>query len=315
MIKPEVLEGIECKVCGNKDPKKFEAAFEKDGWTVVKCSVCDFVFMPYYYRKDIVYTQYKDEKVLEQVRKGNDWLKLQRHFLRYKALRKYKKDGKLFDLGVGWGHFLEAGRQLGYDVSGIEISEMPYRYAKEDLKLPVEMIDFFEMKVQENYYDMITMWDVLEHIDECKKLVVKCNTMLKKGGYIVIHVPQIDSYIAKRQKANWKMIGLDHVNYFSRKTITKLLEENGFKVEAIKSSIELKLLLMYTILPMIKKLKGGSKEETRKISQAERQEYYNKTTDKPKWMLRIMLFFHDIIYNSLSALNIGEEMMVIAKKA
>jgi 2-polyprenyl-3-methyl-5-hydroxy-6-metoxy-1,4-benzoquinol methylase len=313
MIRPEVLEGIECKVCGNKSADKFSAAFEKDGLTVVQCQVCSFVFLPYYFRKDITYLNYKDEKVLEQVRKGNDWLKLQRHFLRYKLLKKYQKDGKLFDLGVGWGHFLEAGRILGYDVSGIEISEMPYRYAKEDLKLPVEKIDFFDMQIQEGYYDMVTMWDVLEHIDECKKIVVKCCSMLKKGGYIVIQVPQIDSFIAKNQKANWKMMGLDHVNYFSKKTMTKILEENGFKVRRIKSSIELKLLLMYTILPWVKKMKGG-KDKTAKISSAERQEYFNKTTNRPKWVLKIMMVIHDIIYDTLSALNIGEEMIVIAQK-
>ncbi len=313
MVKPEVLEGIECKVCGNKDPKKFEAAFEKDDLTIVRCSVCSFVFLPWYFRKDITYANYKDEKVLEQVRKGNDWLKLQRHFLRYKLLRKYKKDGKLFDLGVGWGHFLEAGRQLGYDVYGIEISEMPYRYAKEDLKLPVDKMDFFDMKVEEGYYDMITMWDVLEHIDECKKVVVKCNSMLKKGGYIVIQVPQIDSFFAKRQKAKWNMMGLDHVNYFSKPTMTKILEENGFKVRTIESSIELKLLLMYSILPWVKKMKGGKNKEA-KISSAERQEYFNKTTNRPKWVLKLMMIVHDIIYNSLSTLKIGEEMIVIAEK-
>ena len=313
MIKPEVLEGIECKVCGNKDAHKFEEVFGKEGWTIVKCSVCSFVFLPWYFRKDITYTNYKDEKVLEQVRKGNDWLKLQRHFLRYKLLRKYQKDGKLFDLGVGWGHFLYAGQLLGYDVSGIEISEMPYTYAKEDLKLPVEMMDFFDMQAKKEYYDMITMWDVLEHIDECKKVVVKCNSMLKKGGYLVIQVPQIDSFIAKNQKVNWKMLGTDHVNYFSKKTLTKLLEDNGFKVKTIKSSIELKLLLMYTILPWVKKITGAKNKEE-KISSAERQEYFNKTANRPKWMLKIMMFLLTIAYNTLSFLNIGEEMIVIAQK-
>lgn len=95
--------------------------------------------------------------------------------------------------------------------------------------------------------------------------------------------------------------------------MTKILEENGFKVRTFKSSMELKLLLMYTILPMVKKLKGN-KNKTTVISSAERQEYYNKTTNRPKWMLKIMLFFHDMIYNTMSAMNIGEEMVVIAEK-
>jgi len=107
------------------------------------------------------------------------------------------------------------------------------------------------------------------------------------------------------------MIGLDHVNYFSKKTITKLLESHGFEVVKIKSSIELKLLLMYTILPWIKKLKGKKKES---ISSAERQEYYNKTTQKPQWALKTFVVVHNIIYKLLSALNIGEEMIVVARK-
>ncbi|HXP52937.1 MAG TPA: methyltransferase domain-containing protein, partial [Bacteroidia bacterium] len=139
------------------------------------------------------------------------------------------------------------------------------------------------------------------------------NSMLKKGGYLVIQVPQIDSFIAKNQKVNWKMLGTDHVNYFSKKTLTKLLEDNGFKVKTIKSSIELKLLLMYTILPWVKKITGAKNKEE-KISSAERQEYFNKTANRPKWMLKIMMFLLTIAYNTLSFLNIGEEMIVIAQK-
>ena len=70
---------------------------------------------------------------------------------------------------------------------------------------------------------------------------------------------------------------------------------------------------MYSILPWVKKMKGGKDKEA-KISSAERQEYFNKTTNRPKWMLKVMMVIHDIIYNSLSAMNIGEEMIVIAQK-
>jgi hypothetical protein len=139
-----------------------------------------------------------------------------------------------------------------------------------------------------------------------------------KGGYLFLQVPQIDSFIAKREKSNWKMMGLDHVNYFSKKTITQLLEAHGFEVVAIKSSFEIKLFLMYTLLPTLKKLRGRKKESVKetnaKISSAERQQYFNKFTSRPKWQLRLFVAMHNALYNSLSALNIGEEMMVAARR-
>lgn len=308
----DVLEGIQCKVCQNKDQDEFELAFKKDDLEIVRCKKCSFVFIPPYFRKQIQYADYKDDRVLQQIRQGNDWLKIQRHRLRFKSIKKYKPEGKLFDLGVGWGHFLYTGKLLGYETEGIEISEMPYTYASEDLKLNVQHIDFFDLEAKENYYDIITMWDVLEHIDDCDKVVEKCSSMLKTGGILVLQVPQIDSYFAKKYKEKWKMMGLDHVNYFSKKTITHLLEENGFEVKKIKSSLELKLFIMYVLYPKIQKLKKKGKEQ--KVDSASRQEYYNKKVNKPKWMLKIMVFFHNIIYQTLSFFRIGEEMVVIAEK-
>ena len=59
------------------------------------------------------------------------------------------------------------------------------------------------------------------------------------------------------------MMGLDHVNYFGKKTITRLLEKHGYKVETIKSSFEIKLFIMYTILPLLKRLRGNKKSPER----------------------------------------------------
>ncbi len=310
---PFLKDKIKCQCCLNEDTDTFIPKFEKNNLTVVECQKCSFTFIPWHYRKDISYHDYKNEEVLKQIRAGNDWLKVQRHLLRFKTIQPFIKKGKLFDLGVGWGHFLLAAKQLGYDVYGIEISKYPYIYAKEDLKLPVDHLDFFEMKPQK--FDIITMWDVLEHIDEADSFIAKTASMLNKGGFLVLQVPQIDSFVAKRKKENWNMMGLDHVNYFGRKTIKLFLERHGFEVVKIESSIEIKLFLMYTILPWIKKIKGkGKKKESISISSSERQEYYNKTADKPMWMLKAMIVIHNLGYNLLSKLNIGEEMIVIARK-
>lgn len=312
-----MTEEIFCSVCENNDPQNFTLKYEKENFAVVTCNSCSFHFIPPYYRKKIEYTQYKNADVTAAVRSGNNWVKIQRHKLRFKFIAKYIKSGRLFDLGAGWGHFMLAGKELGYDVYGVEISEQPYLYCVNDLKLPVDHIDFFEMD-ESKKFDIITMWDVLEHIDKANEFLVKCSKLTKPGGYLFLQVPQIDSYFARRHKDNWKMMGLDHVNYFGKNTITKILANNGYEVVKIKSSFEIKLFIMYTLLPLIKKLKKNRKQNLRDtnttINAAERQHYFNKFTSRPMWQLKLFVAVHNLIYNMLSFFSIGEEMMVAARK-
>ncbi|MFO0357201.1 MAG: class I SAM-dependent methyltransferase [Sphingobacteriaceae bacterium] len=316
-LSPEITEDIRCCVCGNNDPAKFKLIYKRENFDVVECNSCSFYFIPPYYRKKIQYQQYKNEAVTQAIRSGNNWVKIQRHKLRFKLIQKYKSSGTLFDLGAGWGHFMLAGNELGYQTYGIEISEQPYLYCKNDLKLNVDHIDFFKMD-ESKKFDIITMWDVLEHIDKADDFIDKCAKVNQLNGFLVLQVPQIDSYFAKKHKDKWKMMGLDHVNYFSKKTITQLLSRYGYQVQTIKSSFEIKLFIMYTILPFIKRLKAKKKvsqlEANYQINQAERQQYFNKFTSRPMWQLKLFVFFHNILYNLLSFLNIGEEMIVVAKK-
>ena len=114
------------------------------------------------------------------------------------------------------------------------------------------------------------------------------------------------------------MMGLDHVNYFGKNTMKKILQTHGYEMVAYKSSFEIKLFIMYTLLPLLKKLKGNKKQTVQQanatINAAERQQYFNKFTTRPKWQLKLFVAVHNLIYNTLSALNIGEEMMVAARK-
>jgi 2-polyprenyl-3-methyl-5-hydroxy-6-metoxy-1,4-benzoquinol methylase len=312
-----MAEDIRCCVCGNQDPKKFHLKYQKDKFAVASCDSCGFLFIPPHYRKQIKYEQYKNADVTAAVRSGNNWVKVQRHKLRFKFIQRYIRSGKLFDLGAGWGHFMLAGKELGYDVYGIEIADQPYQYCVNDLKLPVDHIDFFKMD-ESKKFDLITMWDVLEHIDKADEFLDKCSRLSKPGGWLFLQVPQIDSYFAKKYSDDWKMMGLDHVNYFSKNTITKILSQHGYEVVKIKSSFEIKLLIMYTILPWLKKMKGNKKQSVNEVSKginaAERQQYFNKFTSRPMWQLKIFVAIHNLIYNTLSAMNVGEEMMVAARR-
>ena len=289
---------MSCIVCKGSSYTKL---YHKENSTIVKCD-CSFVYI--LEPKDLNYENLKNQDVAREIRKGNNWLKEQHYLRRIKLIKEYKRHGKLFDLGVGWGHFLSSAVKAGYDGSGIEIGEELYKYAKDDLGLNVSNRNIFEIHPQREY-EIITMWDVLEHIKDADIVIDKCSKMLKDDGYIFIQVPQIDSLIAGIFKVKWHHITSSHVNYFSKNTIATLLNKYGIEVISIRSNIELKHVLVNVLLPLIKRKSSDF---------ASSQKDFNKITDMPIWVLRGMLLAQNILLEVLSFLRIGEEMIVIGRK-
>lgn len=308
-------KNIHCNVCNNENPDTFSLKYELKEYSIVTCNNCGFVFIPQSYRKKISYESYRDEAVLNSVRQGNNYIKFRRHKLRLKLIQSYVKTGKLYDVGVGWGHFLYTAKRMGFETTGVEVSALMHHYSTNDLHLDVINDDFLNINIPSKTYDVVTMWDVLEHIANPKEVIRRVHNMLQDDGYFIFQVPQIDSKVAKKQKEKWSMLSIEHINYFSKKSIDKLLIQEGFEIVKIKSSYELKLFLMFTVLPWLKRRKRQNKKGNPvKISNSERQIFFNKFTRFPKFIIWLGLLAHDIIYYTMSKLNYGEEMIVIAKK-
>jgi len=307
--KPDIFQDIRCIVCGNKNKETFHVLYEKDTCSVVRCEQCSFQFIPPFFRKGIDYSNYKSSEVAREVARGDVWLKIERNLLRYRLIQKFKKSGTVYDIGCGFGHFLVAGKKLGYSVAGVEMSSANVDFIRNEFDITVEKNSFLEV-AESQAYDIITLWDVLEHIDSADLIVQKVSRMLNPGGLVFIQVPQIDSFFARLLKDKWWAMGLDHVNYFSKKTIRQLLANYGFEVKTIHSSIELKNILTYVILPKLRRRKKTGENWTN----AERQQEFNRLTRRPQWLLWLLVKSHNLAYKTLSRLHIGDEMIVVAQK-
>jgi 2-polyprenyl-3-methyl-5-hydroxy-6-metoxy-1,4-benzoquinol methylase len=305
----DLFKNIRCIVCGTTDPKLFQIKYHKMNCSVVKCKVCSFHFIPPFFRKSIDYTKYKPMGVAKEMAKGDIWLKIERNKLRFKLIQEFQKSGDLFDIGCGFGHFLLTAKELGYSIAGVEMSKANVEFVKNQLGIDIIEGNFLDVP-EDKQYDLMTLWDVLEHIDYADKIIEKMSRLLKPGGYTFIQVPQIDSFFAILLRSGWWAMGLDHVNYFSKKTIHQLLLKHGLELVKIKSSIELKNILLYVILP---KLKRKKKKES-DWSVTDRQREFNRITTKPKWMKSFMLVVHNTAYRILSFFHIGDEMIVVARK-
>jgi len=299
---------LRCIVCGNRNPQRFRTRCRREDCRVVECLVCSFHFIPFRYRQSIDYRTYKSADVAAEVAKSDKWLKIQRNLLRYRLIRRYRSSGRLYDIGCGFGHFLLTGKQLGYDVSGAEMSKTNALYVRETLGIRVDEGDFLAVD-EGRQYDILTLWDVLEHMDGADRVIEKASRLAAAGGYLFIQVPALDSLLACLFRRGWWAVGLDHVNYFSRRTMKLLLDRYGFEMQKTVPSIELKNILVYVLLPKLKRRK-----RTPQMTAAVRQKAFNRMTPKPMWMRRVLMTAHNAVYACLCLLSVADEMIVVARK-
>ena len=136
---------------------------------------------------------------------------------------------KLLDVGSGRGYFCEMARHGGSAVIGLE----PSRGVAEEAQrrgCPTIVGFFEEIDLGQNIYDILTMWDVLEHFNDPALCLGKANDLLMKRGLLAISVPNRSSLFAKIAGSYWKGYNPYHVSHFSIQGLVALLQKKGFRV-------------------------------------------------------------------------------------
>ena len=130
-----------------------------------------------------------------------------------------------------------AGRQPGWQACGCEISEAAVRHARDALKQSVVCARLEEAPWPVASFDVITMWDVLDHVLSPDPVLKRCHALLKNGGALFLRTPNIKIHLprARLKKLLWGErtdIGYlqprDHMHHYSASTVRRLLERNGF---------------------------------------------------------------------------------------
>ena len=165
------------------------------------------------------------------------------------------RKGKLLDIGCGYGFFLEAARRGNWEVYGIDISKHAADYAQNKFSLNVSHGTIEDARFPECFFDVITMWDLIEHLNDPRDFIQKVRQYVKQNGLIVIKTPNQDSLYTHLGDLIYKIsaakilfpilsqYGYSHLYRFSPMTIKSLLEQEGFRVfKTIKENSNLKIL-------------------------------------------------------------------------
>lgn len=144
-------------------------------------------------------------------------------------------EGRVLDIGCGSGGYLAFLASLGWTCYGIEPGPMSRTYAQEVLGLTVHPGPLESCKFPDSFFDVVTMWHVIEHLTNPPAALREVHRVLKPDGVLLLRTPNADSWEARFFQGNW--YGLDpprHLFLFSPGTLRAVLGKAGFVVSRLK---------------------------------------------------------------------------------
>lgn len=146
----------------------------------------------------------------------------------------------VLDVGSGFGYFRRAAEGAGWQHKGIEYSSFAVEMTKSlygyQTACPDIASAFNSGYITEGEFDIITLWDVLEHFTDPVKEMSLVAKALKLGGIIAMRSPNIDCIEFDVFRDYYHSIKQDHMNYFSKQTLERLMEMSNFQIENFKST-------------------------------------------------------------------------------
>jgi len=140
----------------------------------------------------------------------------------------------LLDVGAYCGYFLEVARERGFRAEGLELSRWAADHARRS-GFTVHSEPLVQRARAGTRYDVLTMWDVLEHLPDPREELRAARALLGPGGRLHLSTIDTGSLIARLLGARWPWLMDMHLVYFDRATLSALLEETGFRVLSIRT--------------------------------------------------------------------------------
>jgi 2-polyprenyl-3-methyl-5-hydroxy-6-metoxy-1,4-benzoquinol methylase len=164
-------------------------------------------------------------------------MKIATFLLRLKKIKEYVASGKVLDVGCATGFFLEAARDLGYETYGVELSEYSSQIAKKKFGNGNIVNGTLENATfQSGLFNVISMFDLIEHVRVPLDVIKKAGTFLDKEGIIIITTPDTGSLSHKLMRSKWTHYKKEHFYYFNLQALKILAEQANMRIVYQESS-------------------------------------------------------------------------------
>lgn len=231
-----------CNLCGSSSFKKLFDAIDrlhgKEGkFVYVKCNECGLVFQnPVLDSKELI-NFYPEDYNPHQAKEAKSEKKKQKIKTKIPedVLEKLNSKSNLLDVGCGNGKFLNDIRSFtNCRVYGVDFSGNAAKIAKNFYGLEVFCGTIEQAPFANNSFDLITAWSYLEHVPNSSGVLAKIHDLLKQSGNYIMSCPNFDSVNARLFGNKWYHLDCPrHLYIYTPKTLTALLEKNGFVLEKI----------------------------------------------------------------------------------
>jgi 2-polyprenyl-3-methyl-5-hydroxy-6-metoxy-1,4-benzoquinol methylase len=148
-------------------------------------------------------------------------------------VRRFVSSGTLLDVGASFGHFLAAARET-FTAYGVESHPRAVEWSRSTFEVQNVVGSVYAIpSALPAPFDVVSAWDVIEHLDEPRRALTMCRSYLKPGGWLFLSTPDAGSIVSRLLGSRWLYQDpVQHVNLFSRANLSRSLEECGFELVA-----------------------------------------------------------------------------------
>ena len=238
MSQLEVIQ--ECPLC---EGEQFNPFIESQDFTVsgeffniVSCNQCGFLFTNPRPRTEELDQYYESEEYVSHANSSNSIVnsiyKVARNFTlnwKYKLISKVPVNKTIMDYGCGTGEFLNYCKTHGWEIEGVEPNSKARTQATALNQQAIsESLTALNNTTQ---FEVITLWHVLEHIPDLNETFTQLKNMLAEQGFMLIAVPNCNSYDAQLFKTDWAAYDLPrHLYHFTQNSMLSMMKNHGMEI-------------------------------------------------------------------------------------
>ncbi|MEI0557337.1 class I SAM-dependent methyltransferase [Brachyspira intermedia] len=224
------MENKECEFCGST---KSEVYIKTDLVSYNKCLNCGLIYQYPVLSQEEINDIYSDNYFEYEVANQENFfglMKLAMKDIGFDKIESELPNKNVLDIGCATGMMLNYLKTKGYNAQGIEICSSSAEYARKNYGITVHEKPLLDVGFESDYFSFIHFSHVIEHVPNPADTLKEIYRILAKGGYLAITTPNADGMFAKKYGGAWRAVMPQHLWLFSKTTLSKYMENIGFKI-------------------------------------------------------------------------------------